>query len=182
MSIDSLAINKKSWDEVAPRFFSRNPLPEVSAIFGIGPLIGSLILSKMKIQNHFATVKYAFIIVAVLLLGFTLPVYFEMTSFFSMIYLAFIGLSMALVFQFVSIPMSSFMQKTVPDDYKGRVFSINSTLSMVLMPIGTLIYGFLYQRGIYFPVNLFSAIIIIVTVVLTLNTFTITKSAEEYNG
>ena len=53
---------------------------------------------------------------------------------------------------------------------------------MVLMPIGTLIYGFLYQRGIYFPVNLFSAIIIIVTVVLTLNTFTITKSAEEYNG
>lgn len=28
MSIDSLAINKKSWDEVAPRFFGRNPLPE----------------------------------------------------------------------------------------------------------------------------------------------------------
>ncbi|WOV87812.1 MFS transporter [Sporosarcina oncorhynchi] len=152
----------------------------VSAIFGIGSLIGSLMLSKMKIQNPFAIVKYAFIIVAILLLGFTLPVYVEMITFFSMIYLGFIGLSMALVFQFISIPMSSFMQKTIPDDYKGRVFSINGTLSMVLMPIGTLIYGFLYQRGIYFPVNLFSAIIIIVTVVLTLNTFTLTKSAEEY--
>ena len=28
MSIDSLLLNKKSWDEVAPRFFGRNPLPE----------------------------------------------------------------------------------------------------------------------------------------------------------
>lgn len=28
MSMDSLLINKKSWDEVAPRFFGRNPLPE----------------------------------------------------------------------------------------------------------------------------------------------------------
>ncbi|MEK5040343.1 class I SAM-dependent methyltransferase [Sporosarcina sp. FSL K6-3457] len=28
MSIDALVLNKKSWDEVAPRFFGRNPLPE----------------------------------------------------------------------------------------------------------------------------------------------------------
>jgi ubiquinone/menaquinone biosynthesis C-methylase UbiE len=32
MSIDSLTINKKSWDEVAPRFFGRNPLPEYGPI------------------------------------------------------------------------------------------------------------------------------------------------------
>ena len=28
MGIDALLLNKKSWDEVAPRFFGRNPLPE----------------------------------------------------------------------------------------------------------------------------------------------------------
>ncbi|WP_409974983.1 class I SAM-dependent methyltransferase [Bacillus sp. Bva_UNVM-123] len=28
MNIKSLAINKQSWDEVAHRFFGRNPLPE----------------------------------------------------------------------------------------------------------------------------------------------------------
>lgn len=28
MDVKSLAVNKKSWDEVAPRFFARNPLPE----------------------------------------------------------------------------------------------------------------------------------------------------------
>lgn len=153
----------------------------VSAIFGIGSLIGSLILSRVKIKNPFKIVKYAFIIVSILLLGFTLPVYYEMNTDLSLIYIAFVGLSMALVFQFVSIPMSSFMQKTIPDDYKGRVFSINGTLSMVLMPIGTLIYGFLYQLGIYFPVNLFSSFVILVTVLLTLNNYTLTRSLEEYH-
>ena len=28
MNVDSLILNKKSWDEVAPSFFGRNPLPE----------------------------------------------------------------------------------------------------------------------------------------------------------
>ena len=28
MGNESLVLNKKSWDEVAPRFFGRNPLPE----------------------------------------------------------------------------------------------------------------------------------------------------------
>ena len=32
MSADSLMLNKQSWDEVAPRFFGRNPLPEYGPI------------------------------------------------------------------------------------------------------------------------------------------------------
>ncbi|MFZ3579983.1 hypothetical protein [Virgibacillus sp. DJP39] len=28
MSIESLVLNKKSWDDVAHRFYGRNPLPE----------------------------------------------------------------------------------------------------------------------------------------------------------
>ncbi len=153
----------------------------VSAIFGLGSLIGSLILSKMKIKNPLKVLKYAFIIVAIIMLSFTLPVYFEIKNDVSMAYIAFIGLLMALVFQFVSIPMSSYMQKTIPDEYKGRVFSINGTIGMVLMPIGTIIYGALYEKGIFFSVNLFSSIIILATVCLTLKPFILAESAEEYN-
>lgn len=153
----------------------------VSAIVGLGSLIGSLILSKMKIKNPLAVLKVALLIVAFILLSFTLPVYFEVKTVLSMGYIGVIGLSMALVFQFVSIPMSSYMQKTVPDEYKGRVFSMNSTIGMVLMPIGTIIYGALYEKGIYFPVNLFSSIIILVTVSLTLRPFILAKSVEDYN-
>lgn len=152
----------------------------VGTIFTVGSLIGSFILSKQKIKNPLNVVKYAFIIVAMFLLSFTLPVYVEMKPIISMAYIGLIGLSMALVFQFISIPMSSYMQKTIPDEFKGRVFSINGTVGMVLMPIGTIFYGALYEKGIYFPVNLFSSIIILVTVFLTLKPFIVAKSAMDY--
>lgn len=152
----------------------------VGTIFAVGTLVGSFILSKKKITNPLYVVKYAFIVVAVFLLSFTLPVYVEMQPIISMGFIGLIGLSMALVFQFISIPMSSYMQKTIPDEYKGRVFSINGTIGMVLMPLGTIFYGTLYEKGIYFPVNLFSSIIILVTVFITLKPFIIAKSAMEY--
>lgn len=152
----------------------------VSTIVAVGPLVGSFLLSKRKILNPLNIVKYALIIVALFLLSFTLPLYVEMKPIVSMAYIGLICLSMAFVFQFISIPMSSYMQKTVPDEYKGRVFSLNGTIGMVLMPIGTIVYGALYEKGIYFPVNLFSSVIILVTVFLTLNPFIVAKSAMEY--
>lgn len=161
--------------------FSPKQVGVVSAIFVVGSLSGSLILSKVKIKHPLKVLKNALIILSIFLISFTLPVYYEVKTVLSMAYIALIGLSMALVFQFISIPMSSFMQKTIPDEYKGRVFSINGALGMILMPIGTIVYGTLYEKGIYFPVNLFSSIIILVTVFFSLNTFILTRSVEEYN-
>ena len=37
------------------------------------------------------------------------------------------------------------MQKMIDDDYKGRVFSILETMAMALMPLGMVLYGFLYD-------------------------------------
>ncbi|MBB4824647.1 putative MFS family arabinose efflux permease [Sporosarcina luteola] len=161
--------------------FSPSQVGIVGAIFGLGALIGSLILSKVKIYNPLNMVKYAFTVVAIILLFFTLPVYYEIKTALAMVHIAFVGFAMAGFFQFVSIPMSSYMQKTVPDEFKGRVFSINGTLSMVLIPIGTIFYGLLYEKGIYFPVNLFSAIVILVTVNMTLSKPVIRKSVKEYS-
>jgi MFS family permease len=160
--------------------FTPHQVGIVGTIFAVGSLIGSYILSKRKIKNPLNVVKYAFIFVAMLLLSFTMPVYVEMKPIISMAFIGLIGLLMALVFQFISIPMSSYMQKTIPDEYKGRVFSINGTIGMVLMPIGTIFYGALYEKGIYFPVNLFSSIIILVAVFLTLKPILVAKSAAEY--
>lgn len=152
----------------------------VGTIFTVGALIGGYILSKRKITNPLYVVKFAFIIVAIILISFTLPVYVEMKPIMSMAFIGLVGLSMALVFQFISIPMSSYMQKTIPDPYKGRVFSINGTIGMVLMPIGTIFYGALYEKGIYFPVNLVSSVIILITVFLTLKPFIVAKSVAKY--
>jgi MFS transporter, DHA3 family, macrolide efflux protein len=64
----------------------------------------------------------------------------------------------------VNTPLQVMLQKTIDDDYKGRVFSIIETMAMALMPLGMVLYGFLYD---IFPgqwILLLSAAVLIVVV------------------
>lgn len=45
----------------------------------------------------------------------------------------------------VNTPIQVFMMKLIDDDYKGRVFSILETMAMALMPLGMVLFGFLYD-------------------------------------
>ncbi|KYC89767.1 hypothetical protein P4489_17615 [Heyndrickxia sporothermodurans] len=46
---------------------------------------------------------------------------------------------------FFNTPMQIMLQKQIDDDYKGRIFSILETMSLALMPLGMILYGFLYD-------------------------------------
>jgi MFS transporter, DHA3 family, macrolide efflux protein len=66
----------------------------------------------------------------------------------------------------VNTPLQVMLQKTIDDDFKGRVFSIIETMAMALMPLGMVLYGFLYD---IFPgqwILLLSAGVLIVVVLI----------------
>jgi MFS transporter, DHA3 family, macrolide efflux protein len=66
----------------------------------------------------------------------------------------------------VNTPLQVMLQKTIDDDYKGRVFSIIETMAMALMPLGMVLYGFLYD---IFPgqwILLLSAAVLIAVVLV----------------
>jgi MFS transporter, DHA3 family, macrolide efflux protein len=66
----------------------------------------------------------------------------------------------------VNTPLQVMLQKTIEDDFKGRVFSIIETMAMALMPLGMVLYGFLYD---IFPgqwILLLSAAVLIVVVLI----------------
>lgn len=152
-----------------------------SSVIGIGSLMGSIVLSKIKIINPLNTVRISFFVVSLLLLFFTVPLYIPLSKLSSLIFISMVGLAMAFVFQFINIPLSSYMQRTIDDEYKGRVFSVSGALGTILLPIATVIFGVLYNFEIYFTVNLFSAVVIVLTSLLTLNIKTILSSKEIYN-
>jgi len=58
------------------------------------------------------------------------------------------------------------MQKMIEDDYKGRVFSIVETMAMALMPLGTVIYGFLYDLLPAEGILIVSSLLLIVVVLI----------------
>ncbi|HYK72833.1 MAG TPA: MFS transporter [Pseudoneobacillus sp.] len=66
----------------------------------------------------------------------------------------------------VNTPLQVMLQKTISDEYKGRIFSIIETMAMALMPLGMVLYGFLYD---IFPgqwILIISAALLIVVVLV----------------
>lgn len=55
------------------------------------------------------------------------------------------------------------IQKTVDDVYKGRVFSIFSIGAQILMPIGIILFGFLYGFYPAPPVLIISSLLLVMS-------------------
>ncbi|QUR94470.1 MFS transporter [Macrococcoides canis] len=151
-----------------------------SSVMGIGSLLATILLSKIKISNPLNSMRLAFLTLAIVMTVFTLPVYFQASLTVKLIYIAVIGMTMAFTFQFVSIPMMSYMQKSIENEYKGRVFSLLNSLGNILLPVGTLFYGFLYEFKLYILVNLFTSLVIIAVTTILLNKDTIRESNIIY--
>ncbi len=66
--------------------------------------------------------------------------YFGMVAFYAILLFSFGAISI-----FINTPLFVMMQKMIDDDYKGRVFSILETMAMALMPLGMVLFGFLYD-------------------------------------
>ncbi|MCM3766794.1 MFS transporter [Neobacillus niacini] len=81
----------------------------------------------------------------------------------------------------VNTPIQVMMQKQIADDYKGRVFSIVETMAMALMPLGMVLYGFLYD---IFPAQwiLISSAALLVGVVLVMVRPSVIKNAHPELG
>src|SRR6185437_4507811 len=81
----------------------------------------------------------------------------------------------------VNTPLMVMMQKMIDDDYKGRVFSILETMAMALMPLGMVVYGFLYD---IFPAQwiLIVSSLLLIGVVLVLARPSVVRAAHPELG
>ncbi len=114
--------------------------------FAIGMLLMSIYFSSTKeLKYPFLVSKWSIVATGILLGAIATPLlvnmsYFVTTLFYIIVLFAF-GVSMIVT----NTPIMVMMQKTIDDDYKGRVFSILETGAMALMPLGMVIFGFLYD-------------------------------------
>lgn len=68
----------------------------------------------------------------------------------------------------INTPLQVFMMKLIDDDFKGRVFSILETMAMALMPLGMVLFGFLYDILPAPWILITSSILLILTVFILL--------------
>lgn len=112
----------------------------------VGMLLASIYFSMRKdLKYPLLASKRGILIMGVLMALVTLPLlvtfsYFGIVSFYFVVMFTF-GITMI----FVNTPIGVLMQKRIDEEYRGRVFGILETMSMALMPLGMVIFGFLYD-------------------------------------
>lgn len=114
--------------------------------FAIGMLLLSIYFSTRKeLKFPFLVSKWGIVVLGVLMGTVALPMLITMSStmlvVFYIVLMFFFGATMMVT----NTPIQVMMQKMIEDDYKGRVFSIIETCAMALMPLGMVLFGFLYD-------------------------------------
>lgn len=151
--------------------------------FAVGMLLLSIYLSVRKeVKYPLLVSKRGILILGVLMGGIGLPLILSMQ------YGVMIGFYIFLMFNFgatiiiVNTPIQVMMQKMIDDDYKGRVFSIVETAAMALMPLGVVIFGFLYD---IFPAQwilIISSLLLIGAVLVLARPSVVRKAHPEFAG
>lgn len=150
--------------------------------FSIGMLLMSIYFSiRKEVKYPLLVSKRGILALGAIIGAVSVPLLTSMT------YHLMFGYYLLLMFCFgaliivVNTPLQVMLQKTIDDEYKGRVFSIIETMSMALIPLGMVLYGFLYDK---FPgqwILLLSALLLISVVSVLARPAVIRKIHPELN-
>lgn len=139
----------------------------IEAAAAIGMLFISLYFatrSNVKYPLQFS--KRALFMLGVLVGVMAIPLIFHFSSSAIFVYFLAVMFSFGCLTVLTNTPIMVMMQKDVDESYRGRIFGILEMMAMGLMPIGSLIFGILYDILPAQIILLFcSASLIIITLV-----------------
>jgi MFS family permease len=135
------------------------------AFMGAVGLIGGIIAGA--IANKFKTDKIyrLFWIMGISIATFGSSLLFNLSANLTYIILVIIGIIIFMSASIAGIYIMSAIQQNVPDDMLGRIMSFYSAIVSVALPVGILVYGYLYEKFInHLPVIMFLTSIAILVV------------------
>ncbi len=135
------------------------------AFMGAAGLTGGIIAGA--IANKFKTDKIyrLFWIMGISIAVFGTSLLFNLSANLTYIILVIIGIVIFVSASIAGIYIMSAIQQNVPDDMLGRIMSFYSAIVSVALPVGILVYGYLYEKFInYLPVIMFLTSIAILVI------------------
>ena len=135
------------------------------AFMGAAGLIGGIIAGA--IANKFKTDKIyrLFWIMGISIATFGSSLLFNLSANLTYIILVIIGIIIFMSASIAGIYIMSAIQQNVPDDMLGRIMSFYSAIVSIALPIGILLYGYLYEKFInHLPVIMFLTSIAILVI------------------
>ena len=112
----------------------------------IGMFIVSLGLSIRPLKHRLkGPFEISVILQVIALWILSLSIFWSLTVNMSFILITLVYFIAGLSLPLANIPYSIYLQNTVEEQYKGRVFSLNQSIAQSLMPVSFLIFGFILK-------------------------------------
>lgn len=122
----------------------------IEGTFSVGMMLMAIILSaKAEIKRKDISIFGGLIAMSTVLILLGLPNFPGMMSVSNAVffpYLIFMVLLLSSFIMIINMPIMVFLQKSTPDEYRGRVMSLLETGASAMAPLGYIIFGFLLEK------------------------------------
>lgn len=148
--------------------------------FPIGMLLMAFLLSiRKQIRFPLQTAKWSLLVNGLMFSAMTLPLFISFSYNAMVVYYVILMLLMGITITLCNTPMGVMMQQTIDEEYKGRIFGLLETMAMGMMPLGTVLFGFLFDAVPAEWVMLSCGVLLIVTILYFLRPSIIRKAHPE---
>jgi MFS transporter, DHA3 family, macrolide efflux protein len=157
----------------------------VEGSFSVGMLAMSIFLSaRPEIKRKELSIIGGILAMSVvlMLLGIPgLPAMIDVSNHFFFLYLIVMVFILASFIMIINMPIQLILQKSTPDEYRGRVLSLLETGALAMTPLGFILFGFLLEKVPVWIIFLICGLSIIALIVYHLKKKTFIRHLREVN-
>ncbi|OAK38685.1 MFS transporter [Bacillus wiedmannii] len=157
----------------------------IQGTFPIGMIVGAILVKKItdRFSYSYLLKKISFML-AIFMIVSGIPVLFKSIEVNNIVFVTmycvimfFVGLTIALI----DIPLIYFMQKEIPDEYRGRVLSIGLSIGKMMQPIALVLSGLLLNHIPAYTIPIGGGIVFLILNKVYSNKLNLEIHSKEYS-
>ncbi|MDA1678037.1 MFS transporter [Bacillus cereus group sp. TH152-1LC] len=158
----------------------------IQGTFPVGMIIGAIVVKKISDRFSYSyLLKKLSYMLSVIMIFSGVPVLFksfEVNDFVFVITYCVVMIFLGLIIALIDIPLIYFMQKEIPNEYRGRVLSIGLSLGKMMQPIALAISGLLLNYIPAYIIPIVGGILYLIVIKISSNRFTLEVHSKDYSA
>ncbi|MFJ8220614.1 MFS transporter [Bacillus cereus] len=158
----------------------------IQGTFPVGMILGAIVVKKITdCFSYSYLLKKLSTMLSVIMILSGIPVLFksfEVNDFVFVITYCVVMIFLGLIIVLIDIPLIYFMQKEIPDEYRGRVLSIGLSLGKMMQPIALAISGLLLNYIPAYIIPIVGGILYLIVIKVSSNRFILEVHSKDYSA